>query len=112
MVAAAPQRVLISSPLVDAGFAAAPGVLDHVLPAASLDPPRRRPSATLLWGSHSRRLAASWEGDSVDVELVDVSKLRREWSRPRPDPRTFLLLQSVALARHAAALPAEASVLA
>lgn len=106
------QRVLISSPLVEAGFAAAPVVLDHVLPAASLDVPRRRPSATLLWGSHSSRLAASWEGDAVDVELVDVRKLRREWSRPRPDPRTFLLLQSVALARRAAALPAEASVLA
>jgi hypothetical protein len=106
------QRVLVRSPLVEAGFAAAPAVLDDVLPAVSLGPPLGRSSASTLWGSHSSRLAASWKGEGVDSELVDVPKLRREWSRPRPDSRTFLLLQSVALARGTAESPAEASVLA
>jgi hypothetical protein len=35
----------------------------------------------------------------VDTGLVDIELLRREWLLPRPDPRTFLLLQSVALER-------------
>jgi hypothetical protein len=114
---ASEQRVVLCSPLVDAAFTTAPARLraaerlDDVFSAESVRP-IRRPSPAPLWGSHSIRLAASWEGEGVDPELVDVPSLRREWSRPRPDPRTFLLLQSVALARRAAAAPAEASVLA
>ena len=42
-----------------------------------------------------RRLA----GEDVDQNLVDIDALAREWSLPQPDPRTYLLMQSIALAR-------------
>jgi hypothetical protein len=51
------------------------------------------------WGRHSRELADAWEGEGVDPGLVDADALRLQWSLARPDARTFLLLQSVALAR-------------
>ena len=114
------QRVMLCHPLIDPAFTAAlaplpgarrslAGLLDDVVPAEVLGPPIRRSSTTALWGSHSLRLAAGWHGDGVDPTLVDVERLRREWSRPRPDPRTFLLLQSVAVARRSSASTAEAS---
>jgi hypothetical protein len=113
------QRVLVCSPLADPAVTAAlarlpaPGrsvaaLLDDVLPSELLGPPLRRPSAAVLWGRHSVRLASAWQGEGVDPELVDVAGLRREWSRARPDPRTFLLIQSAALARRSPAAEAEA----
>jgi hypothetical protein len=114
------QRVLLANPLADPAFTAAlaqlpagrrstAAVLDDVLPAELLGPPVRPTSAAVLWGDHSVRLAASWQGEGVDPALVDVARLRREWSRVRPDPRTFLLLQSVALARRSTESAAEAA---
>lgn len=108
------HRVLLCHPLVDPAFTAAlsplPGarrslarLLDDVVPPEVLGPPIRRSPATALWGSHSVRLAAGWQRDGVDPALVDAERLRREWSRPRPDPRTFLLLQSVAVAHRSSA---------
>jgi hypothetical protein len=52
-----------------------------------------------LWGPACRELAAGWRGEDVDQSLVDVDALVREWSRPQPDSRTHLLMQSIALAR-------------
>jgi asparagine synthase (glutamine-hydrolysing) len=52
-----------------------------------------------FWGSHSRALAASWEGEGADASLVDGEALRREWERPVPDPHTFTVLQAAYLAR-------------
>ena len=55
--------------------------------------------ATALWGPASRELAADWRGEDVDQNLVDIGALAREWSLPQPDPRTYLLMQSIALER-------------
>ena len=55
--------------------------------------------AAALWGPASRELAADWRGEDVDQNLVDIDALAREWSLPQPDPRTYLLMQSIALAR-------------
>ena len=53
----------------------------------------------VLWGGASVELAASWDGDSVDAQLVDVEQLRREWRSAEPDTQTITLLQSVWLTR-------------
>jgi hypothetical protein len=52
-----------------------------------------------FWGRHSRELAEAWDGEGADPALVDAEALRAQWSLPRPDPRTFLLLQAIALAQ-------------
>lgn len=51
-----------------------------------------------FWHRHSRELAARWNGEGVDSDVVDVGRLREEWASPEPDARTFTLLQSVYLA--------------
>lgn len=51
-----------------------------------------------FFSDHSRALAGTWRGGGVDPALVDADRLAEEWAFPRPDPRSFLLLQSVALA--------------
>lgn len=54
------------------------------------------------WGSYSRALAATWQGEGVDELYVDHSQLRVAWQSsdlPTPDHRSALLLQSVLLAR-------------
>jgi asparagine synthetase B (glutamine-hydrolysing) len=51
-----------------------------------------------FWHEPSRELAARWNGEGVDANLVDVERLHTEWRSDAPDPRTFTLLQSVKLA--------------
>jgi asparagine synthase (glutamine-hydrolysing) len=51
------------------------------------------------WGEASRRLAAEWDGDAVDENLVDRDALRRVWRADQVDHRSALLIQSVWLAR-------------
>lgn len=51
-----------------------------------------------FWNEPSRAFAASWNGEDVDLELVDAEGLAREWASLHPDPRSFLVLQSVWLA--------------
>jgi asparagine synthase (glutamine-hydrolysing) len=60
-----------------------------------------------FWHDDSRKLAASWDGSGVDTSIVDEAALRDVWASPRPDARTYTLLQSVWLAgeRGAAAQP-------
>jgi asparagine synthetase B (glutamine-hydrolysing) len=60
-----------------------------------------------FWNRHSRALAASWEGEGVDAELVDVDALRREWASPAPNPRSYLLLQAAWLERSRGTAPDE-----
>ncbi len=70
-------------------------VFGRELPAA-----RRRGKAhfdAVLWGSESHALAAAWEGDGVDPELVDVEALRARWAAGAKGPHT--LLQSIWLSR-------------
>jgi asparagine synthetase B (glutamine-hydrolysing) len=47
-----------------------------------------------FWNRHSRAFAASWQGQGVDAELVDVEALRREWTSAAPSPRSYLLVQA------------------
>ena len=95
-------------PFIDAGFSAALGALPprrrsvadlfgDLLPAELLERRAAPPHEDAFWGSKSRALVENWQGEGVDADLVDVDELRRQWSLSRPDPRTFLLLQSVAL---------------
>jgi asparagine synthase (glutamine-hydrolysing) len=51
-----------------------------------------------FFNADSRAVAAAWDGEGVDPELVDVEALRAMWSSPEPDARTFTLLQAVWLA--------------
>lgn len=46
----------------------------------------------------SRGFAATWSGEGVDASLVDPGGLAATWSAPRPDARSFLLLQAAWLA--------------
>lgn len=103
-------RVEVCHPLIDPIFSTALGALPphrrsatglfgDLLPGEFLAlraaPPRER----AFWRSHSRGFVENWQGEEVDTSLVDIDVLRHQWSLPRPDPRTFLLLQSVALER-------------
>jgi len=65
----------------------------------------------VFWTEHARALVAEWDGEGVDEEIVDIDRLRAEWSSPRPEAHTFTLLQSVWLTRARAAgrLPAAAT---
>jgi hypothetical protein len=77
----------------------ATGLFGDLLPGEFLSPRAAPPHEDALWRSHSRGLVENWQGEGVDTGLVDVDELRHQWSLPRPDPRTFVLLQSVALER-------------
>jgi asparagine synthase (glutamine-hydrolysing) len=62
-----------------------------------------------FWNRWSRGLAASWDGGGVDETLVDADALRAEWQSDEPDPRSYLLAQSVWLAQASAASRAAAA---
>jgi asparagine synthase (glutamine-hydrolysing) len=47
-------------------------------------PQTRYEFADVLWASHSRAFAHSWDGSGVDHELVDTEHLRAMWTGPRP----------------------------
>jgi asparagine synthetase B (glutamine-hydrolysing) len=116
---ASAQRVAVHSPFVDARFAATLAALPSerrflarseamrelfgdLLPPEVLTRRTTQRVASAFWSTHSRRLAEAWDGEGVDTALVDHEGLRGEWSKPQPDPRTFLLLQAAALAREQA----------
>jgi hypothetical protein len=102
-------RVEICHPLIDPVFTSALGELPasgatagalfgDLLPSKLLAQPPTPIHRDGFWGRHSRELAEAWDGEDVDPALVDPEALRLQWSLPRPDARTFLLLQAVALA--------------
>jgi hypothetical protein len=103
-------RAEICHPLIDEAFTSALSqfpahrgatnvVLGDLLPGELLARPTTPTREDRFWRGHSRELAEGWQGEGVDPDLVDAEALRMQWSSPRPDPRTFLLLQSIALAR-------------
>jgi asparagine synthase len=117
---AAQQRVEMHSPFVDARFAATLAALpseqrfltraaamrelfQDLLPADVLTRRTKSHFDFAFWSTHSRRFAETWDGEGADPSLVDHDLLRAEWAKPRPDGRSYLLLQSAALAREAAA---------
>jgi hypothetical protein len=51
-----------------------------------------------FFSAHSRQFAATWSGEHVDPSLVDPLGLAASWRAPRPDARSFLLLQAAWLA--------------
>jgi hypothetical protein len=79
---------------------AAMGMLvGDVLPASVIG---RRSKASFdgaFFNVHSRRLAATWNGEGVDPAHVDPAALRDHWSGPAPEAHSFLLLQAAWLAR-------------
>lgn len=48
-----------------------------------------------FFGDHSRAFVSAWSGGDVDTSLVDPDRLAQQWRSEDPDPRSFLLLQSV-----------------
>jgi hypothetical protein len=101
-------RVEICHPLIDSIFSAALGALPphcrsatglfgDLLPREFLAPRVAQPHEHAFWRGHCRGLVDNWQGEGVDTSLVDIDMLRHQWLLSRPDPRTFLLLQSVAL---------------
>ena len=109
---ASPLRVEVWHPWFDARFLAAlgsvrPGQTKSVLqelfgeplPSHLLIPRRQLVRERACWNRHSRALVETWDGEGVDPTLVDLEPLRAEWSKEQPDRRSFLMLQSVALAR-------------
>jgi hypothetical protein len=111
----------IAHPLLDRSFLAALAALP---PAARFE--RRRDAMRMLvgdllpeqlvlrrtkasfdeafWRDDARAFAASWAGEGVDRELVDVEALRAMWRSEAPDARTFTLLQAAWLASAAGEL--------
>jgi hypothetical protein len=102
--------VEVRHPFADAGFAAALAALppdarnqgrevffQNALPVELIQRCTRSHFDHIFWSEHSRELAARWNGEGVDDELVDLEALRQEWQAPRPDARTFMLLQQIAL---------------
>jgi hypothetical protein len=102
--------VEVRHPFADSGFAAAlaalppdarsrgrAGLFEDALPVELIQQCTRSHFDHVFWSEHSRELAARWSGEGVDDELVDLDALQREWQTPRPDARTFMLLQRIAL---------------
>jgi hypothetical protein len=102
--------VEVRHPFADAGVAAAlaavppeargrgrAGLFEDALPVELIERCTRSHFDHVFWSEHSGELAARWNGEGVDDELVDLEALRREWQSPRPDARTFTLLQRIAL---------------
>jgi asparagine synthetase B (glutamine-hydrolysing) len=86
-------------------------LVGDLLPAALLNRSTKARFDQVFWTEHSRELVASWDGEGVDPEIVDLDRLRAEWASPTPEAHTFTLLQSVWLTRARAAglLPAAAT---
>ncbi|HEU6445272.1 MAG TPA: hypothetical protein VFL61_09460 [Gaiellaceae bacterium] len=106
----AEQRVEVCHPFMDPVFSTAldqlpmhrrstHALFGNLLPLELFGRPTTSTHWDACWGSYSRELAEAWQGEGVDLGLVDPEALQRQWSLPRPHPRTFLLLQSVALAQ-------------
>lgn len=108
----------LTTPSVVASFAAQPlaataargnrlrDVAEDLLP---LDLFHRRTKAsfnTAFWRDDARTLAATWDGEGVDLSLVDPELLRMTWAAPVPDGRSFTALQSAWLSRFASSVEA------
>jgi asparagine synthase (glutamine-hydrolysing) len=123
---AADRDVAVVHPLYDAGFLSALAALPRpqrdrsraesmerlvgdLLPGPVLRRSTKAHFGQVLWGTASRELAAGWDGEGVDHELVDSDRLRELWAADEPDTQTITLLQSIWLARAAARRPLAAT---
>jgi asparagine synthetase B (glutamine-hydrolysing) len=113
---ASDDDVQMSHPFLDRGFAnalarmprderfasrtaAMHALFGTLLPTEILERSSKTEFDEAFWGKPSRAFAAAWDGKGVDGELVDAEALAVEWASPEPDPRSFLLAQSVWLAQ-------------
>ena len=80
--------------------AAMRALFDDVLPAAVLARTSKAWFDAAFFSAPSRAFAAAWSGAGVDPAIVDPDRLLQEWRSERPDPRSFLLMQSAWLANH------------
>ena len=78
-------------------------LVGDLLPPTLLNRSTKARFDEVFWTEHSRELVADWQGEGVDTEIVDLDRLREEWSKPTPEAHTFTLLQSVWLTRARAA---------
>jgi hypothetical protein len=53
-----------------------------------------------VFGPHSRAFAQSWDGENVDVSVVDPVGLKDAWLSDEPHAMTYALLQACWLAAH------------
>lgn len=106
---AAGEDVLLLSPLAAPGlaasvladarlrFAARAGRLEAIfgslLPHALYARASKASFNRAFFGAHARSFVERWQGEGVDVRLVDPVALRNAWHEPVPDGRTFTLLQ-------------------
>ena len=112
---AAPADVAVHHPFFDARFLAAlaalpPGqrfrsrtdamtmLAGDVLDAELLSRSTKARFDAVFWAGASRQVAAAWDGEGVDPEIVDADRLRAEWASERPDSHSCTLLQSIWLA--------------
>jgi hypothetical protein len=70
-------------------------LVGDLLPPEVLNRSTKSHFSEVVWGPASRELAASWDGDGLDPELIDFDRLRQEWAAEAPDTQTITLLQSV-----------------
>lgn len=74
-----------------------------LLPAQSVERTTKASFTEAFFGPACRGFAERWDGTGVNTTLVDPAALKREWSRERPDFRSFTPLQAAWLATEGAA---------
>jgi hypothetical protein len=72
----------------------------HLLPDELLSRQTKASFGGQFWGESTRRFMASWTGGGVDADLVDVDRLRAEFTRTTPDFRTAMLVHQAWLHDH------------
>jgi asparagine synthase (glutamine-hydrolysing) len=70
-------------------------LVGDVLPEALVRRSTKASFGEVFWGDEARSVMAGWHGEDVDPSIVNIERLRAEWSGPAPDPHTVALLQSV-----------------
>lgn len=51
-----------------------------------------------FWNRHARAFVAQWDGTGIDRESIEIDALQAEWSKPPPDPHSFVQLHRAWLA--------------
>lgn len=69
-----------------------------LLPSRTVERATKASFTEAFFGPACRSFAESWDGSGLDEALVAPGALRREWSKPRPDFRSFTPLQAAWLA--------------
>lgn len=65
-----------------------------LLPEAFITRRTKAEFSAPLFGAHTKRFAASWDGAGLDPEWFDAAVLRRIWATPQPHSLSGLALQA------------------